>query len=122
MKEDNSMDIKTAIAEDLCISVGTGVTKHNGRDSYPFYVSEVLPNGVVGLTSGHGHFDSSHPWEGGIGVVDPFDHDQPTEFYIKRRYGNWWKVHKNGKPISRFTDRYSRICFGRASFYQDPSF
>ena len=116
------MDTRAAIAEDLTISVGTGASTYNGRDSSPYYVSEVLPNGVIGLYSAHWQFDDKHPWEGGVGVVDKFDSSHASELYIKRRYGNWWQCSKDGKPLCKFTDKYRRLGFNGAYAYQDPSF
>lgn len=111
-----------AIQEDLNILPGTGATMSIGSDSYPYYVSEALPNGVFGLYSPKSCFDGEHPWEGGSQVVDNFDPKHESEFYVKRRYKKWWKVEKNGKPIARFTGKYHRLHFGHAYSYQNPSF
>lgn len=116
------MDIKTQIQNDLMITVGMGATVRVGSDCYPYYVSEVLPNGIYGLYSPHSQFDETHPWEGGTLVVDPFDHAHKSEFYVKMRYGHWWKVNANGKPIKRFSMRYHSLSFGEAYSYLNPSF
>lgn len=116
------MDQKTLIKEDLEVCVGIGATTSNGRDCYPYYVSEVLPNGIIGIYRAGWHFDAQHPWEGGDGVVDPFDQQHTSDFYIKRRYGKWWQVDGSGKPIEPFTGKYLRLSFGRAHAFQDPSF
>lgn len=115
------MDPKKAIAEDLVIAVGVGASIYNGRDSYPYYVSEVLDNGVIGLYDAPWKFDDKHPWEGGTGVVDAFDPTHPTEFYIKRHYGKWWTCSKDGKCLAKFTHKYSHLSFNGAYAYQDPS-
>lgn len=117
MKIDKSTE---QIAEDLKIEIGIGVTEYNGRDSYPFYVSEILPNGVIGLYSPNSHFKNN--WTEGSMVVDAFDPKEKSEFYIKRRYGNWWKVEANGKPLCKWGGKYTSISFGAAISYQDPSF
>lgn len=116
------MDIKKAIEEDLKLQVGLGATTYNGRDSYPYYISELLPNGVVGLYEASWKFDDKHPWEGGNGVVDAFDPSHKTELYIKRRYSKWWRCEKDGKPISKFTHKWMKLSFNGAYAYQDPSF
>jgi len=111
----NHIDI---INEDLKIDVGMGATYHCGSDSYPYYVSEVLPKGVIGLYNPDSRFDDEHPWEGGVEVVDPFDASQASEIYIKRLYGNWWECTKDGKKVRKWHD----IHFGYAHSYRDPSF
>ena len=113
-------DAERAINEDLTIGPGTGVTESVGSDSYPFYVSEVLPNRVIGLYPPSSHFEKS--WTDGHQVVDKFDANMPSKFYIKRRYGNWWQCTKDGKPLRKWGGRYNRISFGHAYSYQDPSF
>lgn len=110
------IDHRREIEEDLKIYVGLGATYHIGSDSYPYYVSEVLPNGVIGLYSPDSHFEKS--WTDGSRIVDKFDPEQPTKIYIKRSYGHWWECTKDGKRIRR----WHSICFGYASAYQDPSF
>ena len=110
------------IEEDLNIHVGIGATLSVGSDSYPYYVSETLPNGAIGMYHASSHWDDAHPWEGGSQVVDPFDARHATDFYIKRRYGHWWKINKDGSPIERFTGKYTRLSFGHAYSYCDPSF
>lgn len=110
------------IEEDLKICVGCGATMSCGSDCYPYYVSEVLPKGIVGLYRPKSFFDEKHPWEGGDQVVDAFDPKQTSSVYIKRRYGHWWQVESNGNPIRRFTNRYERLRFGSAHSYRDPSF
>jgi hypothetical protein len=115
-------DPLTAIAEDLKIFPGAGATKSVGSDSYPYYVSEALPNGVIGMYHPSAKFDDEHPWHGGSQVVDAYDPKAPSDFYIKRRYGNWWEVERNGTPIRKFTGRYVRLHFNGAHSYRDPSF
>jgi len=110
------------IKEDLQIQVGIGATMSVGSDSYPYYISSVLSNGVIGLYQPNSRFDSTHPWEGGTQVVDKFDKNHPTEFYIKRIYGKWWKCDKFGKRISRFTAKWMHFTIGHAYAYQNPSF
>lgn len=110
------------IEEDLKILPGTGATMRVGSDSYPWYVSEVASNGIIGMYKPKSWFDDKHPWEGGMQVVAPFDAKHPSEIYIKRRYGKWWKVSNDGKPISRFTSRYESLHFNGAYSYCDPSF
>lgn len=112
--------MENAIAEDLNICVGCGVTKRIGSDSYPLYVSEVLPNGVIGMYRTNWHFEKN--WTDGSVKVDPFDSSHSSEFYAKRRYGHWWKVEKNGKPIERITSKWCHLSFNGAYGYQDPSF
>lgn len=116
-------DAKTIIDEDLAISVGIGATLRVGSDAYPYYISEVLPNGVIGIYSPKSHFDNAHPWQGGTEVVDPFDPNAESEIYIKRCYGNWWKVSRDDKArIERFISRWENFTIGHAYAYQDPSF
>lgn len=111
------------ITEDLTIEVGTGATKQVGSDSYPYYISEVLPNGVYGVCAAKYKFDGAHPYYDGHATVQPFDRtNAKTDFYLKRCYGNLWKVDKNGSRISRFTDRYQHFTIGRAIAHLDPSF
>lgn len=114
------MDHQNMIDEDLKMTVGLGATHSNGRDSYPYYVSEVLPNRVIGIYHPQSRFDDTHSWEGGTMVVDPFDKAHPTERYIKRFYGKWWECTREGKRIKHFD--YGRLTFGHASSHQDPSF
>ena len=109
-----------SIEEDLKIEVGVGITMYNGRDSYPYYISEVLPNQIIGVYSANSHFE--HDWTEGNMTVDKFNPTTETEFYIKRRYGKWWKVTKDGKPLVRWSNRWCHIEIGHASSYQDPSF
>lgn len=111
------------INEDLNITVGTGVTCRSGSDSYPYYVSEVLPNGVFGLYHAPSKWDEKHPWEGGTQVVDPFDPNHKSEFFIKRRYGRWWGSDRTGKNVTKHCyGLYGQPKFGYAHAYQDPSF
>ena len=107
---------------DLTLTVGDGATVRVGSDCYPYYVSETLPNGVYGLYSPNAKFDDAHPWEGGTQVVDPFDPGHPSDFYVKHRYGNWWKVKADGTPIQRYSTRYHSLTFGSAYAYLNPSF
>ena len=116
------MNAARAVEEDLKLIPGMGATMCVGSDAYPYYVSEVLPDGVVGLYQPKSWFDDKHPWEGGTEVVQPFDSSMKSSFYIKRRYGNWWKVERNGKPIGRFSSKWNRFSIGHASSYRDPSF
>ena len=106
------------IAEDLMLEVGLGATYSVGSDSYPYYVSELLPKGVIGLYKPASHFPEGKDWTYGSMDVDPFDSNHPTETYIRRCYGHWWTCNKDGKKISR----WHRISFGHAYSYQDPSF
>ena len=110
------MKAKNFIQEDLIIQVGVGATYTIGSDSYPYYVSEVLPGGVIGLYEPGSHFENS--WADGDMKVDDFDASHHTEVYIKRRYGKWWRVTKDGTPIEHFV----RLRFGHAYSYRDPSF
>ena len=112
----NPMDI---INEDLNMEVGLGATYHCGSDAYPYYISELLPNNVIGLYSPNSYFDKTHPSYFGDQVVEDFDPNHKTEIYIRRRYGNWWTCDKNGKKISRFN---RTLKFGYARSYLDPSF
>ena len=116
------MNAAEVIAEDLHIVRGTGATKSVGSDAYPYYVSETLPNGVIGLYRAKAVFDATHPWEGGTQVVEPFKPDAKSELYLKRRYGQWWEVTREGKPLSRFTGKYVHLGFNGAYGYQNPSF
>lgn len=116
------MTIEQAVNEDLKIQLGVGATLSVGSDAYAYYVSEVLPNGVIGLYEPDSHWDEKHPWEGGTQVVSPFDPHAKSEKYIKRRYGTWWLVEANGRPINRFTSKWERLQFGHARSYRDPSF
>lgn len=115
-------DLAKQISEELSISIGTGATYSNGLDSYPYYVSEFLPNMVIGLYEAHWKFDDQHPWEGGDGVVDAFDSTAKSELYIKKRYGEWWRCDKVGNPINKFTDKCCHLNFNGAFAYQNPSF
>lgn len=109
------------IKEDLNMAPGLGATMYNGRDSWPYYVTEVLPNRVIGLYSPGSHFKES--WVDGHEVVDKFDPKHETELYIKRAYGKWWKVTKDGKKrIRQFTNRYHTLTFGHATSYSSPLF
>ena len=105
-----------AINEDLIIEVGLGATYSVGSDSYPYYVSEVLPNGVIGLYQPNSHFE--HDWTEGSMVADKFDLSHETEVYIRKSYGHWWECDKDGKRIHR----WHSIHFGHACSYRDPSF
>ena len=116
------MTQREIIEEDLKIAPGTGATMCVGSDAYPWYVSEVLLNGIIGMYQPKSWFDDKHPWEGGSEVVAAFDAKHPSEIYIKRRYGKWWKVTREGKTVSRFTSRYQRLSFNGAHSYRDPSF
>ena len=109
-------DIKSIIEEDLKIQVGLGATYHCGSDAYPYYISEVLPNGVIGLYKPDAHFEKD--WTDGYQIVDPFDAAKQSEIYIRRSYGNWWVCEKNGKRMHK----WHSISFGHASSYRDPSF
>ena len=119
----SKIDAKTQINEDLIIVPGTGATMSVGSDAYAYWITEVLPNGVYGVGDARSHFDESHPWEGGTEVVEPFDPTKDkTEFYIKRCYGKWWKVNKDGHRLCRFSSRYHHFSIGHACSYRDPSF
>ena len=110
------------VKQDLMIQVGTGLTESVGSDSYGFYVSEVLGNGVYGIYSAPANWSDKNPYYGGTMETKAFDPTHKSEFYIKRSYGHWWRVHPNGKRISRFSGRYCHISFGHAYNYRDPSF
>ena len=114
------MNNENAVKEDLMIAPGVGATMSIGSDSYAYYVSEVLKNGVVGLYSPRSSFEKS--WTDGVMKVDSFDISHASDFYIKRRYGKWWKCTKDGNPLQRWTSKYVHLTFGRAYAYQDPSF
>lgn len=116
------MNVTEKIKLDLEITKGYGATVSVGSDAYPYYVSEVLPNGIYGLYSPGSKFDDQHPWECGTMVVDPFDPERKSELYVKIRYGKWWEVERNGKPIRRFSCRYHTLRFGAACSYRNPSF
>lgn len=116
------MDVDRQIEEDLMIEVGIGATMSVGSDCYPYYISETLPNNVLGLYQPAARFDETHPWEGGTQVVDEFDRNHPTELYIKRTYGKWWNCDKNGKRLTRFTSKWIKFDIGHAYAYQNPSF
>ena len=116
------MTTEETINEDLKVVPGMGATMSVGSDAYAYYVSELLPNGVIGLYEPESCWDAAHPWEGGDQTVQPFNPEAKSEMYIKRRYGKWWKVDRNGKRICRFTSKYERFRFGRAVSYRDPSF
>lgn len=111
--------VKT-LEEDLKMHIGLGATKTVGSDAYPYYVSDILPNGVIGLCRPTTTFKTS--WTDGTLDVEPFNKSMQTDFYIKRRYGNWWTVTPEGKPICKYTSRYTRLSFGQAYGYRDPSF
>ena len=102
---------KEQILEDLTICPGTGATKRVVSDSYPYWITEVP------------HFDQDHPWEGGHEVVDKYDPTiDKTEFYLKRCYGHWWKVERDGKKrLGRFDGRYVGFTIGHACSYRNPS-
>lgn len=117
------MDPVDQITNDLTMLPGQGATMYNGRDSYPYYICEALPNGVYGIYSAGSHFDDKHPWESGVEVVDPYIPNHPAEKYIKFTYGKWWEVSKDGKTrICRLTGKYCSLSFKGAYSYQDPSF
>lgn len=116
------MDARSIVEEDLKIMPGMGATKFVGSDAYAYYVSEVLPGRVIGLYEPRCCFDAQHPWEGGDQVVEPFNAEAKTELYLKRRYGHWWKVERDGTPLCKFTGKYVRLHFGQALSYRDPSF
>ena len=111
----NPIDI---INEDLSLDVGVGATYYSGSDAYPYYVSELLPNGVIGLYSPKSWFDDKHPMYFGSLVVAPFNPKTPSSIYIKRLYGHWWRCEKNGKRIQR----WHSISFGHAESYLDIGF
>lgn len=116
------MTAEQAVNEDLKIQLGVGATLSVGNDAYAYYVSEILPNGVIGMYKPQAHFDDKHPWYGGNQVVPEFDPSIKSEMFIKRRYGTWWVVEKCGRPIHRFTSKWERFRFGCAASYRDPSF
>lgn len=115
-------NVAKVIEEDLKIVVGVGATMHVGSDSYAYWITEVCSNGVIGICSANSHFDDAHPWEGGTEFVEPFDADKnKTETYIKRCYGTWWTVNKDGKRLSRFSDKWRHFSIGHAIAYRNPS-
>lgn len=114
-------DPEKQIMEDLILAPGLGATMSVGSDCYPYYISEVLPNRVIGLYTPGSHFEKD--WTDGHEVVDKYDPARPSEMFIKRAYGHWWKVSRDGKTrIGRFTGRHSRFSIGHACSYRDPSF
>ena len=116
-------NVQKAIEEDLIIEVGLGATMSVGSDCYPYYISEVLPNGVIGIYSPNSRFDETHPWEAGTEVVDAFDPVHPSETYIRRCYGKWWTVSKDGKTrLQKFESKWKKFTIGHAYAYQNPSF
>ena len=117
------VDAKTQIAEDLVIAPGVGATMSVGSDAYAYWITEALPNNVYGICHARSHFDDDHPWEGGTEVVEPYDPTKDkTESYIKRCYGKWWKVDKDGHRLERFSGKWNRFSIGHACSYRDPSF
>lgn len=117
------VDAKTQIAEDLTIEPGTGATMSVGSDSYAYWITEVLPNSVYGICHARSHFDDRHPWEGGTEVIEPFDPAKDkTESYIKRCYGKWWNVDKDGHRLSRFSCKWRHFSIGHTCSYRNPSF
>lgn len=118
------IDAQTQIAEDLLVVPGTGATMSVGSDAYPYWITEVLPNRVFGICHAKSHFDDDHPWESGTEVVDPYDPSKDkTECYIKRCYGKWWTVSKDGKTrLLCFSDKWRHFSIGHACAYRDPSF
>lgn len=115
-----AIDYERILKEDLTIIIGIGATYRVGSDSYPYYISEILPNGIYGLYSPKSHFKKS--WTDGTMIVDPFDTKQKSTMYIKRYYGNWYEVDITGKRRRRLTTKYSHLNFGKACSYRDPSF
>lgn len=115
---------KAQILEDLTICPGTGATLRVGSDSYPYWITEVCPNRVFGICHAKSHFDEKHPWQGGTQVVEEYDPKiNKTDVYIKRCYGHWWVVTKDGKErLRRFDDRWRHFSIGEAESYKDPSF
>lgn len=112
---------RAIIEEDLKIEVGIGATMSVGSDSYPYYISEVLSNGVIGLYQPNSHFEKD--WTDGHEIVDAFDANHPSNFYIRRCYGNWWKTSRDGKTrFGRFASKWMRFSIGHAYAYSDPSF
>lgn len=111
--------VKT-LEEDLKMHIGLGVTEQVGSDAYAFYVSDLRPNGVIGLCRPKTTFKTS--WTEGTLEVEPYNESMKTNFYIKRRYGNWWTVTPEGKPLRRYSGRYKHLSFGHAYAYRDPSF
>lgn len=101
------------------VKVGTGITEYIGSDSYAYYVTEVLPNKVLGIYTADAHFDATHPWQGGVMVVEPFDETHKTTKYIKQLYGNWWIVSRDGKTRLQ---KFHNLQIGSAHAYRDPSF
>jgi len=114
---------KEQILEDLTISPGMGATKSVVSDCYPYWITEVLPNRVYGICHARSHFDQDHPWEGGHEVVDKYDPKiDVTECYIKRSYGRWWRVSKDGKKrLEKLEGPYCSFSIGHAVSYRNPS-
>ncbi len=114
---------KEQILEDLTICHGTGATKSVVSDSYPYWITEVLPNRVFGVCHARSHFDQDHSWESGHEVVDKYDPTiDKTQFYLKRCYGHWWEVDRAGKKrLRRFDGRYVSFTIGHAYSYRNPS-
>ena len=114
---------KEQIIEDLTVCPGMGATKHVVSDAYPYWITEVLPNRVFGVCHARSHFDKDHPWEGGHEVIYKYDPViDKTEFYLKRSYGHWWEVERDGKKrLRRFDGRYVSFSIGHAYSYQNPS-
>lgn len=111
------------IAEDLEIAPGMGVTCSVGPDCYAFYVSSVLPGGIVGVYHAPARFDDAHPLEGGTQAVDAFEPGHKPDCLIKKAYGGWWECTAAGKRIRRWTFSGSvRFAWGVPAAYQDPSF
>lgn len=117
------LSAKEQILEDLTICPGTGATKRVVSDAYPFWITEVLPNRVFGICRARTHFDKDHPWEGGYEVIEKYDPAiDKTELYLKRNYGHWWVVERNGKKLlRRFDGQHASVEIGYARAYQNPS-
>ena len=98
------------IEEDLTVNVGLRIMYYCGSDTYAYYISEILPGGVLGIYEPNSNFEND--WTDGYENVDPFDSTKESEFYIRKSYGNWWKCDKNGKRIGRW---HRNISFRHAS-------
>lgn len=117
------MTAKQKIEFDLKIRPGQGCTMYNGRDEYPYYVSDVIKGRmIIGLYAPE---TCCKTWADGVESVKPFDPSAKAEVWIRHAYGRWWTVSPEDgfkKRLRKFTDKYQRLSFDGARSYQDPSF